>query len=42
LPQGCFLAGRCPLAIAACRAAHPPLFPVGDAHSARCIRLDQT
>ena len=42
LPHGCFLAGRCPLAIAECRAEHPPLFPVGDAHAARCIRLDQT
>jgi oligopeptide/dipeptide ABC transporter ATP-binding protein len=42
LPHGCFLAGRCPLAIAECRAEHPPLIPVGDAHTARCIRLDQT
>jgi peptide/nickel transport system ATP-binding protein len=40
LPAGCTFAGRCPLAIDACRAAPPPPAPVGPAHHAACIRLD--
>jgi peptide/nickel transport system ATP-binding protein len=42
LPPGCSFAPRCPLAIDACRAAVPPLVPLGAGQNARCIRLDQT
>jgi oligopeptide/dipeptide ABC transporter ATP-binding protein len=41
LPPGCTFASRCPVAIELCRAAAPPLAPVGDdpAHLAACIRI---
>ena len=39
LPPGCAFASRCPVAIAACREARPPLTPLGEAHSAACIRI---
>jgi peptide/nickel transport system ATP-binding protein/oligopeptide transport system ATP-binding protein len=42
LPDGCFLATRCPLAIPACSDAHPVLTAISEHHAARCIRLDQT
>jgi peptide/nickel transport system ATP-binding protein len=35
---GCAFAARCPLAIAACRAAEPELAEVGAGHSVRCPR----
>jgi peptide/nickel transport system ATP-binding protein len=38
LPPGCTFAPRCPLVIEACRAARPPMIPIGDRHGARCIR----
>jgi peptide/nickel transport system ATP-binding protein len=40
LPPGCTFAPRCPLVIDACRAARPPMIPVGEDHGARCIRTD--
>ena len=39
LPPGCAFASRCPVAIAACRDARPPLTPLGDNHAAACIRI---
>jgi oligopeptide/dipeptide ABC transporter ATP-binding protein len=38
LPLGCYLASRCPLALDECRAAIPPLLPVGDGRTSACIR----
>ncbi|CAN5917905.1 ABC transporter ATP-binding protein [soil metagenome] len=40
MPAGCPFADRCAWAAGACREAMPPLFRVGPAHEARCIRLD--
>ncbi len=40
LPSGCRFADRCPLAIAACDAAPPPMSDVAPGHGAACIRLD--
>ena len=40
LPGGCAFAERCALAVDACRAAPPPPVDLGDAHAARCIRID--
>jgi len=40
LPPGCRFADRCPLAIAACDAAPPPMSVVAPGHGAACIRLD--
>jgi len=42
LPPGCAFAPRCKLAISACTTTQPDLISVGDAHSARCLRTDQT
>jgi oligopeptide/dipeptide ABC transporter ATP-binding protein len=39
LPPGCAFASRCPVAIPSCRAAKPPVTPLGKAHSAACIRI---
>jgi oligopeptide/dipeptide ABC transporter ATP-binding protein len=39
LPPGCAFASRCPVAIPSCRAARPPATPLGEAHSAACIRI---
>jgi peptide/nickel transport system ATP-binding protein len=41
MPPGCPFAPRCPLHIPECDAAEPPLFQVGTAHNAACIRTDQ-
>jgi oligopeptide/dipeptide ABC transporter ATP-binding protein len=38
MPPGCPFAPRCPLHIPECDAAEPPLFEVGVAHHAACIR----
>jgi oligopeptide/dipeptide ABC transporter ATP-binding protein len=38
MPPGCPFAPRCPLHIAECDEAEPPLFQVGPAHTAACIR----
>jgi peptide/nickel transport system ATP-binding protein len=37
-PPGCGFAPRCALAADACRTAMPPLAPVADGHSSRCLR----
>ena len=39
LPPGCAFASRCPAAIPSCREARPPATPLGEAHSAACIRI---
>ncbi len=39
LGDGCAFAERCPWAAEVCRAASPPLQPVGPGHDARCARL---
>ena len=36
LPPGCSFAERCPFADAQCRAAAPPLRPVGEGHASAC------
>ena len=41
LPPGCPFAGRCFLTAEACWTTPPPLIPVGPAHRAACIRLDE-
>ena len=38
LPDGCFLYGRCPVRIDACRTPPIPLRQLAPAHSVRCIR----
>ena len=38
MPPGCPFAPRCPLHIAECDQAEPPLFQVGAGHTAACIR----
>jgi oligopeptide/dipeptide ABC transporter ATP-binding protein len=38
LPKACYLAGRCPLAIARCHEAMPPEEVVGPGHLVRCYR----
>ena len=40
IPPGCPFANRCAWRIDACEVALPPLVPVGPAHAARCIRVD--
>jgi oligopeptide/dipeptide ABC transporter ATP-binding protein len=39
-PPGCRFAGRCPVAIAACSEALPPLVEVASGHEVRCIRVE--
>ena len=41
MPSGCPFAPRCAWVIDACRAALPAPQPVGDRHSARCIRVHE-
>jgi oligopeptide transport system ATP-binding protein len=40
-PAGCAFHPRCPYAIAACKAAVPPLEPAGDRHEVACIRAKE-
>ncbi len=39
LPPGCFFAGRCPIALPACREGPPPAHQRGPGHVATCIRV---
>jgi peptide/nickel transport system ATP-binding protein len=39
---GCSFAPRCPIAVADCRAAEPPLTAVADGQAAACIRTEMT
>ncbi|MCP9230872.1 ABC transporter ATP-binding protein [Mesorhizobium sp. LMG 17147] len=41
LPKGCSFAPRCPMAIAACRAAVPPLFAATPTQQSRCLRCEE-
>jgi len=41
LPTGCFLYGRCPVRIDACKVAGIELRAVADGHHVRCIRADE-
>jgi oligopeptide/dipeptide ABC transporter ATP-binding protein len=41
LPPGCRFAPRCAYADERCHAAYPPVFTVGDGHTADCWRLEQ-
>ena len=41
LPPGCPFAPRCPMVLPECRAAEPELRPVGDDHTAACVRVDE-
>jgi peptide/nickel transport system ATP-binding protein len=41
LPPGCPFAGRCFLTAEACWTTPPPRSPVGPAHDAACLRLDE-
>lgn len=41
LPQGCFLYGRCPVRIDACKQPGLPLRSVAEGHFVRCIRADE-
>jgi oligopeptide/dipeptide ABC transporter ATP-binding protein len=41
MPPGCPFAPRCPLHIAKCDEAEPPLVQVGRGHSAACIRTEK-
>lgn len=38
---GCQFAPRCPNAVAACRNTSPPPVSISDAHTARCLRIDE-
>ncbi|BBK38360.1 ABC transporter ATP-binding protein [Allostella sp. ATCC 35155] len=40
MPPGCAFAPRCPLADDRCRAAIPPIRPIGPAHTAACFRAE--
>jgi oligopeptide/dipeptide ABC transporter ATP-binding protein len=41
LPQGCFLYGRCPVRLDACKESGLQLRTVGDGHHVRCLRADE-
>lgn len=41
LPKGCYLAGRCPLAVDRCRLEMPPPDEVGSDHLVRCFRHEE-
>ena len=39
LPQGCYLASRCPFVLDGCRGEHPALEPISGTHQSRCLRV---
>ena len=41
-PSGCRFRTRCPIAIDECAKVDPPQYPLGPAHWAKCIRLEET
>jgi oligopeptide transport system ATP-binding protein len=41
LPQGCYLASRCPYAVERCWQSYPPMIEVGDGHFAVCFRINE-
>ena len=41
LPNGCFLASRCPFVVDRCRTAVPPPYPAGPGHTANCYRHEE-
>jgi oligopeptide/dipeptide ABC transporter ATP-binding protein len=41
LPAGCYFAARCPVAMEKCRAQYPPVFDVGQGHTASCWKLEE-
>jgi oligopeptide/dipeptide ABC transporter ATP-binding protein len=41
LVSGCTFRPRCAFAAPKCAEARPPLLPIGDKHSAACVRLDE-
>jgi oligopeptide/dipeptide ABC transporter ATP-binding protein len=41
-PSGCVFRTRCPMAIAECARAVPPMVDLGEGHFSACIRTDQT
>ncbi len=41
LPNGCYLASRCPFIIDRCRTAMPPAYPAGPDHTANCFRHEE-
>jgi oligopeptide/dipeptide ABC transporter ATP-binding protein len=40
LPEGCFLAGRCPFVIDRCRVEMPPAYKISPTHFSHCFRTD--
>ena len=41
LPRGCPFSSRCPIVVAACEQAEPPLIPIGTStHLSACNRVD--
>jgi oligopeptide transport system ATP-binding protein len=40
-PPGCAFHPRCPYAQEKCKAAVPPLLPIGENHEAACVRLEE-
>jgi oligopeptide transport system ATP-binding protein len=41
LPEGCYLASRCPYVVDRCWESYPPMGEVGDGHFAACFRTNE-